>query len=135
MGYIIKTTEGIIDLEEYAKQRRLPYDWQQILDKGFQVYDYSNKKTPVSYHKELPELYSPAFFLLIGEGNLEGLQNPKYRFTNVLEYLDAVELYHYACLKSSRNNMMDNYFIAENNSNNSRLSYVISRAFRRYINH
>ena len=135
MDYIIKTTEGMVDLEEYAKQQHLPFDWQQILNRGFFVYDYKNKETPVIYHNELPALEMPAYFLLIGEVNLEELQHPKYKFTDVLKYLDAVEFYHYACLKSNRNSIMDNHFIAVINSKRGRVSYVISRAFRRYINY
>ncbi|OLS18691.1 MAG: hypothetical protein HeimC2_44090 [Candidatus Heimdallarchaeota archaeon LC_2] len=135
MGYIIKTTEGMIDLEEYAKQQHLPFDWQQILNRGFFVYDYKNRETPVIHHKELPELYSPAYFVLVGEGNLGKLQDPNYKFTNILEYLNAVEFYTYACLKSNMNSMMDKYFIAVINSKKGRVPYVISRAFRRYINY
>ena len=133
MGSDIKTNQDLIDLEEVAKQKHLPFDWREILNKGLKLFDYTNKETPVILLKSFPAIEKPAYFLLIGENNLKTLKDPNYRFFNVIEYLNAVELYHYTCLTSNKGRQMDDFYITIVDPTQNGFAHIIALAFRRYI--
>lgn len=128
---IRSTEEGIIDLEEIAKTQHLPFDWRQIIEKGPMLFDHSRMTT--IHLKSLPKLQENAYFLLIGERNLERLNDPDYKFHDVVSYLNAVEKYHYMCLKNNHSKNMNDFCITIANPSEGIYPNIINKKFRQFI--